>query len=323
MRFTTAVSLLKALMLACFAAPAVPAGHGTPERPSSTVGSPPSAVPTRPAESALSTTPAPPVAGTSPRASVNDFVARTYDDGRGHTLPYRLFIPRGYDPNKTYPLVVFLHGSGGRGTDNVKQITDQSAPLVFVQPENQARWPAFMLVPQCPPKQQWVDMPWATPTGKGKRPATPTWPMAAAMELVDQLRAEIPAIDAQRLFVTGMSMGGFGAWDAAVRHPRKWKAAVIVCGGYDEMTVAPILRIPIWAFHAADDPTVPVGRSRDMITALRSLGGQPRYTEYPASQRHGHFSWKPAYADPDLLPWMFGAPDARSAQPGTATIGDR
>jgi predicted peptidase len=253
-------------------------------------------------------------------ASVDDFVALSYDDGAGHKLPYRLFIPRGYDPEGTYPLVVFLHGAGGRGTDNRAQITDQAAPLVFVQPGNQARWPAFMVAPQCPPDQQWVDMPWGTPSGKGKQPVAVTWPMRAAMNLIDRLQNDYPAIDARRLYVTGMSMGGYGTWDAAVRHPTKWKAAVTVCGGYDELTIGPIVqaRLPIWAFHAADDPTVPVGRSREMIAALRARGATPRYTEYPASEHHGHFSWRPAYADPQLLPWMFG-PAGGDATPSGAT----
>ena len=292
-----------AFTIGCFAARGTPGARGAPV--------PPSSVAPRSAGSAPSKGAAPfDRAADKGLVSVDDFQARTFDDGKGHTLPYRLFVPRDYDPNKAYPLVVFLHGSGGRGTDNRKQITDQTAPLVFVQPENQARWPVFMLVPQCPVDQKWVNMPWDAPSGKGLRPAEPTWPMAATIALVDHLRAETPAIDANRLYVTGMSMGGFGAWDAAVRYPTKWKAAVIVCGGYDETTVAPIPRMPVWAFHAADDHTVPVARSRDMIAALRLLGGDPRYTEYPVSDRHGHFSWKPAYADRGLLPWMFGADGA-------------
>ena len=81
---------------------------------------------------------------------------------------------------------------------------------------------------------------------------------------------------------------------------------MVVCGGYDEAAIGPIAKLPVWAFHGADDATVPVARSRDVIAALKARGGTPRYTEYPASERHGHFSWRPAYADPQLLPWMFG-----------------
>ena len=130
---------------------------------------------------------------TAQAVSVDDFVARTYDDGKGHVLPYRLFVPRGTDPKKSYPLVMFLHGSGGRGRDNRRQLTDQAAPLVFAEPANQAKWPVFMLAPQCPPDQKWVDMPWDPKTGKGTQPAQPTWPMAAAIALVDQLAREFPA----------------------------------------------------------------------------------------------------------------------------------
>ncbi|MEO5768494.1 MAG: prolyl oligopeptidase family serine peptidase [Polyangia bacterium] len=254
--------------------------------------------------------------------TVDDFVERVYDDGQGHQLPYRLFIPRGGAGSggkqagvmapARHPLVLFLHGAGGRGTDNRGQITDQDASLVFVKAENQAQWPVFMVAPQCPPDQQWVDMPWGAPTGKSKQPSKETWPLAAAIALVNSLRAQYPGIDPHRLYVTGMSMGGYGTWDAAVRHPDLWKAAVIVCGGYDELTIAPLIRVrlPIWAFHAADDEAVPVNRSREMIAALRAAGGTPRYTEYPASAHYGHFSWRPAYAEPDLLPWMFGRPPA-------------
>jgi MYXO-CTERM domain-containing protein len=242
-----------------------------------------------------------------------DFQARTFDDGDGHTLPYRLYVPRGVDPSKKIPLVLFLHGAGGRGTDNLLQLTDQAAPLVFVQPENQARWPVMMVAPQCPVDQQWVAMPWGAPTGKGQRPTQPTWPLAAAIALVERLAVEFPAVDVTQLYVTGMSMGGFGTFDAAARYPGKWRAAVPVCGGYDDDRVAALVGVPLWAFHAEDDPVVPVGRTRDVIAAIRAHGGQPRYTEYPASAHHGHFSWIPAYGDPELLPWMFGTHPTVSA----------
>jgi predicted esterase len=235
-----------------------------------------------------------------------DFDARTFHDAAGHALPYRLFIPRGLAPSRKVPLVLFLHGSGGRGDDNLHQLTDQAAALTFVQPQTQARWPVFMVAPQCPAEEQWVAMPWGTPSGRGSRPAEPTWPMAAALALVDQLVTEFPAIDTAQLHVTGMSMGGYGTFDAAARAPSKWRAAVPICGGYDESQVASLVGLPLWAFHAEDDATVPVTRTRDVIAALRKLGGRPRYTEYPAAAHHGHASWIPAYADPDLLPWMFG-----------------
>lgn len=253
--------------------------------------------------------------GPPPALTVDAMTARTFDAGSGHVLPYRLFIPAGAAPAgaaaKKVPLVLFLHGAGGRGTDNRKQVTDQPASLVFIQPANQANWPLFMVAPQCPPDQQWVAMPWGEPSGKGKRPANPTWPLAAAVALVDRLVAEYPNIDPTRIYITGFSMGGYGTFDAAARWPKKWRAAVPICGGYDETQVGPLVGLPLWAFHAEDDHAVPVGRTRAVIDALKARGGKPRYTEYPASAKHGHFSWIPAYAEAQLLPWMFG--DARAS----------
>ena len=261
--------------------------------------------------------------GPAPVVTVENLTAHTFDAGGGHVLPYRLFVPAGAAasakdaaapakgaaaPAKKFPLVLFLHGAGGRGTDNRGQIADQTSALVFVQPGNQAKWPVFMVAPQCPSDQQWVAMAWGEAGGKGKRPAAPTWPLAAAVALVDKLAAEYPSIDTTRVYVTGLSMGGYGTFDAAARWPQKWKAAVPVCGGYDETQVDPLVNVPLWAFHAEDDPVVPVGRTRAVIDALKARGGKPKYTEYPAAAKHGHFSWIPAYKDPRLLPWMFGDP---------------
>jgi predicted peptidase len=221
----------------------------------------------------------------------------------GDTLLYRLFVPVGYDPTGKFPLVVFLHGAGGSGTDNLAQLTDQEAPFVFVQPENQARWPVFMLAPQCP--DMWTDFFASDPSGKGAQPPAPSWPIVSLMAVIDQLLTEYPGIDPDRLYITGLSYGGFGTWDAGVRYPWRWRAMVPVCGGYDETKIAPLVDMPVWAFHAADDDSVPVERSRDVIAALRALGGKPKYTEYPAEAHYGHASWNPAYNDPQLLPWMF------------------
>jgi predicted peptidase len=286
---------------------------GSPIDPAGAAATPTAAAGTAPSGAA----PAP------PPVKPADFEAHTFDDGAGHTLPYRIFFPRALSAGQKVRVVLFLHGSGGRGTDNLRQLTDQPAPLVFVQPQNQARWPVIMVAPQCPPDQQWVAMSWGAPSGKGRRPPEPTWPLAATLALVDRLVADLPAVDKTRLYVTGISMGGFGTFDAVARAPHRWRAAVPICGGYDEDQVAALLGVPLWAFHAEDDPTVPVARSRDVIAALRARGSQPRYTEYPASAHYGHFSWAPAYADPDLLPWMFGphpvpekrAEPARSAAP--------
>ncbi len=232
--------------------------------------------------------------GLVPRVSaqtVDDFEARTYTHG-GFTLPYRLWVPADYDPNQAYPLVLFLHGSGERGTDNRLQLTGQTAELVFVRPENQAQWPCFMMAPQCPLNDSWsnIDGPY------------PTKPMHRTLKVIAQLMNEFN-IDPNRLYITGLSMGGFGTWDTITRYPGLFAAAVPIASGCDPNLAPLCVNTPIWAFHGAADTTVPVQEDRNMIAAIIAAGGDPMYTEYPGA---GHVqSWNLAYAEPDLLPWLF------------------
>jgi predicted peptidase len=223
--------------------------------------------------------------------TVDDFEARSYTDGT-FTIPYRLFVPADYDPEQSYPLVLFLHGAGERGTDNRLQLTGQTAPLVFVRPENQAQWPCFMLAPQCPPGGNWANL-------VQEQPATP---MRLALESITDLMNEFN-IDPDRLYITGLSMGGFGTWDTITRYPGLFAAAVPIAGGGDVSLAYRCAQTPIWAFHGDADRTVPVERTREMIAAVIAAGGNPLYTEYPGA---GHVdSWNLAYAEPDLLPWLF------------------
>ena len=110
------------------------------------------------------------------------------------------------------------------------------------------------------------------------------------------------SIDQERLYVTGLSMGGYGTWDLLTRQPQRWAAVAPVCGGGDASRIAPAKGVAVWAFHGVLDPTVPVVRTREMIAALEAAGGKPLYSEYPYVK---HDSWNIAYAEPELLPWMF------------------
>ncbi len=125
--------------------------------------------------------------------------------------------------------------------------------------------------------------------------------MTLTLQLVQSLRQESP-IDGRRLYVMGLSMGGFGTWDVIARYPQMFAAAVPICGGGDPETAPRIAAVPIWAFHGTKDHTVPVKSTRIMIEALRQARGQPRYTEYPNCD---HNSWDSAVAEPELLPWLF------------------
>jgi predicted peptidase len=222
---------------------------------------------------------------------------RTFKNAGGKQLTYRLLKPADYDPKQEYPLVLFLHGAGERGSDNERQLVHGIRD--FAKPEVRTMYPCFLVVPQCPANEKWSDVDWGAE--KHQQPGRPSEPMLLTLELLEALRKEF-RIDARRIYITGLSMGGYGTWDVLVRRPELFAAAVPVCGGGDEAQAGVIAKIPIWAFHGAKDQAVRVERSRNMVAALKKAGGNPRYTEYPDV---GHDSWVPAYRDPELYSWLF------------------
>ena len=240
-------------------------------------------------------------------ARADEYEARTFAGPDGATLPYRLLVPKNYDKAQKYPLVLFLHGAGERGTDNNAQLR-HGAPL-FLKPEVREKFACFVVAPQCPNDQTWSPVKgWTGPNAFSDEPAAP---MKLALGALDALLKEF-SIDTDRLYVTGLSMGGYGTWDAITRAPGRWAAAAPICGGGDATRIAAAKAVPVWAFHGLNDPTVPVVRSREMIDALRAASGTPLYSEYPYTS---HDSWSIAYGEPELLPWMFAQ---RRGQPAVA-----
>ncbi|NCA10730.1 phospholipase [bacterium] len=209
----------------------------------------------------------------------------------------RLLAPSTIESGRRYPLVVFLHGAGERGRDNERQL--ECLPAWMAEPPLRERHPCFLLAPQCREGELWVDVSWAerksTPHG------SPTTDMLAVTAAVDAVIAAEP-VDPARIYLTGLSMGGYGTWDLAARQPERFAALLPICGGGDEATAPRLAKLPIWCFHGAADDIVPVERSRSMISALRAAGGDPRYSELPGV---GHDSWTPAYRDPAVLDWLF------------------
>ena len=224
------------------------------------------------------------------------FEARAYKSD--WTMPYRLFRPNAAG---RLPLVVYLHGGGGLGTDNEKQIGlgNIFGTRVWALPENQKEFPCYVVVPQTdrgwvrygPPAAPDSESPVIPGLGDGAR---------AAFELIDALAREFP-IDKQRIYVTGQSLGGAGAWHMIAQRPRLFAAAVICCGGAS-LDSAAAVSTPLWNFHGDADDTVPVKISRDRIAALRKAGGHPLSTEYAGV---GHNVWQWAYTEPSLVRWMF------------------
>lgn len=222
---------------------------------------------------------------------------KTFEGKSGKTLRYRLLSPQPYDASKKYPLVLFLHGSGERGSDNEAQLIHGVAE--FVKPDNRQKYPCFLVAPQCPAGQKWVDVDWSAATHW--QPKEPSESASLVLELIPALEKEC-SIDPKRIYLTGLSMGGYGAWDLLARRPDLFAADVPICGGGDEKQAAKLVKVPIWAFHGDQDTAVPVCRTRNMIAAIKEAGGHPRYTEYPG---RGHDSWVPAYKDDAMMKWLF------------------
>jgi lysophospholipase L1-like esterase/poly(3-hydroxybutyrate) depolymerase len=201
-------------------------------------------------------------------------------------VPWKLLKPARVVEGERYPLVLFLHGAGERGEDNRRQLTWFGTPMAG------AAWseayPCYVLAPQCPPGRRWVEVDWSA--AESPRPELPSPALEGARRALQAVLAEHP-IDAERLYLTGLSMGGFGTWDLAARHPTWFAAAALLAA------------LPLWCFHGADDKVVSVERSRAMIRAIEAAGGEPTYTEL---QGVAHDSWKQAYSDDSgLLSWLF------------------
>lgn len=227
--------------------------------------------------------------------TLKKFEARVYQGAAGDTLPYRLLKPAAYDAGRAYPLVLFLHGAGEMGTDNRAQLSP--GVFEFASEKIMKGYPCFVVAPQT--NIRWVDVDWAL--DKHLAPAEPSKTLRMAVDLILKLEKEFN-IDARRIYVTGLSMGGYGTWDLIARYPEMFAAAAPICGGGDETRAWRITEVPIWAFHGGQDTVVKTIRSRNMIAAVRKAGGDPKYTEY---QGVGHDSWVKAYGDPELYKWMF------------------
>jgi predicted peptidase len=221
---------------------------------------------------------------------VDGFAARTFNNA-GRRMPYRLFIPENYDKAQKYPLVLWLHGAGGAGSDNLKQIQDDQidGTHLWTNYENQERFPAFVVVPQGS----------GTWTASGRTVLSTQ--LSTVVALLEALQMEFN-IDANRLYVAGQSDGAFGVWTLITQKPQLFAAAIAVCGGGNPAYAGRVQHMPLWIFHGERDGAVPVDESRRMVDAVKRAGGNPRYTEY---RTIGHDAWKRAFAEKGLADWLF------------------
>ena len=211
-------------------------------------------------------------------------------------LLYRQHVTPNLPPDKKVPLILFLHGAGERGNDNAAQLTHGVTDLIKFGDANGG---AIVIVPQCPAEEKWVNVPWDSQTHA--MPAEPSASMKLVLALVNEKTEKMP-VDPDRIYVTGLSMGGYGTWDIIQRRPKLFAAAIPICSAGDPSLAAVIKSVPTWIFHGADDDLVKVSCSHDMVNALKACGGNVQYREYPGV---GHDSWTQTYADPDVLRWLF------------------
>jgi len=226
----------------------------------------------------------------------------------GRSYPYALHVPRGYDAERAWPLILFLHGKGECGRDGSRQLSVGLGPELVARPE---RWPFLVLFPQKPgAEEEWEQH------------------EAALLAMLDTV-ADRYNVDPNRVLLTGLSQGGHGTWVLGARHSQRWAALVPICGyaaapprprAGDHLApafrgsaaeLAPALaRLPIWAFHGDADDTVPVAATLQLAAAVQAAGGSPVVTVFPGV---GHNSWDPAYRNPQLAEWML-----QQVRPGEA-----
>ena len=199
----------------------------------------------------------------------------------GVTRHYVVYVPREYTPDKAWPLVMFLHGAGERGDDGLKQSDVGIGRAIRFHPE---RFPCLVVMPQCPNDVWWDAVEGHIDTA-----------MAAALDEY--------VIDPHRVYLTGLSMGGFGTWGYGAKHVDTFAALLPICGGGRQDDAEALATVPIWAFHGGADTTVPPGASREMVAVVKKAGGDVKYTEYPEV---GHNSWDQAYGDAKAIKWLLG-----------------
>lgn len=228
----------------------------------------------------------------------NLFKARYLKDAQGEILPYRILSPEKLKKDKKYPLVLFFHGSGERGNDNFSQL--KWGVRHFATKKIRRHFPAYVVAPQCPQNSQWVNINYDNfPV---HLPLRPSHYIALSIELIQFLEQKYP-IDPNRIYVMGISSGGYAVWAAIERRPNLFAAAVPIAGGGDPQKANLIAHMPIWAFEGNNDHEVPRKFMDSMIKAIRKDGGKPRYTVYP---RTGHTeTWIKAFNDHKLYRWLF------------------
>jgi predicted peptidase len=220
------------------------------------------------------------------------------------TLLCRILTPLNFQAGKKYPVVVFLHGAGERGNDNEAQL-NWGADM-FLDSTNRAKFPAIIVFPQCPLNSKWSDYNKSSNSDSTgyiwKDDPMMFNSLKLVSEFIDTLLTS-NGVDKRRIYIGGLSMGGFGTLELLWRKPNVFAATFPICGaGNPEKIKEYRAQLPIWLFHGEKDPVIPVSNSRLLYNVLKTTSAKAKYTEYP---NVGHDSWKNAFMEPSLLPWLF------------------
>lgn len=234
---------------------------------------------------------------------LNIFDEETYEASDGTTvIPYRIYVPSDYDPSKSYPLLTILHGAGERGNDNTSQLKNMVSNL-FNQ-ENSPYMDAIVICPQCPSNQQWVDTPWGV--GNYSIDNVPVSnELTCVVEIITSAQCDLN-VDTNRLYLMGLSMGGFGVWDLLMRNTSMFAGAVALCGGADVSQAPFLTSIPIWAVHGKNDrenSVVPYTGTEAMCQAIADAGGTLCIADL--KEGYGHNVWDYAGNSTEIAKWLF------------------
>jgi predicted peptidase len=209
------------------------------------------------------------------------FHDKTFKNADNTNSPYVVFVPHNYDGKTEVPVILFLHGSGESKGGMKKPVEVGIGPAIK---RDEKAVGAIVVIPQSEKRT------WNASSDDGKR----------ALAILDTVMKEYKT-DAKRVYLTGLSMGGYGTWSLAAAHPERWAAIAPICGGGDPTAAERIKHLPCWCFHGDKDTAVNVKKSQEMIEALKKAGGTPKYTEYPGV---AHNSWDKAYAEKEFFPWL-------------------
>jgi predicted peptidase len=229
------------------------------------------------------------------------FEKKVYVTASGDSLNYRLLRPEVEQEGEKYPLVLFLHGAGERGSDNEKQLFHGSQ--MWLNPVNREEYPAFVLFPQCPESGYWAYADRLSSFEPDQMPAdVPLSSVFATLkELLDTYLA-MPQVDKQRIYIMGLSMGAMGTYDMTIRYPEIFAAAIPICGIVNPKRLEAAKGVKFRLFHGSADNIVPPSGSRRAYKALKKAGAEVQYNEFPGV---GHESWKLAFELPDFMKWLF------------------